>query len=589
MKKLIKLFIGIILIIPFVVSASQFKVELINRHSAVDYAASPVVYDDGSFLNVFLTSKPENSSDYDCVVSKYDKDGNLLWKKTWGGTGYEYVYDMIIVPDNGFVITLVSSSIDIDGIVNNGGNDAVIVKFDDNGNVEWQKNWGGTKDDSLRYMVLSSDNYIYAVGSTESSELFESKSIGPTEALLFKFDLNGNIIWVRDWGGNKADTFYGVNLDENDKPIIVGNTLSTDIPGLIIDGATDAFVLKYDKDGNLLWQKRIGGDRVDMLYSYAYLNDSIIMTSYSTSTVVSGFTNKGKRDVLITNIDYDGNILWQILWGGNGYDYISDIKETSNGDYIMVGYTDSTDIEGLENKGNNDVFILKIDKGGNILWQKGFGGIDSEFSDNVYILPSDEFLVGGSYSSTELEDMPNSGSTDIMFLIYDKYGNLLWNKGIGSAESDSIIYMLPISDNEFFIQACVNSTDISNVTYELLFYKGTIVYDLNLNVQSNGTATLVQNAGKGIVTAKPDKGYEVDTIIIKNKNGEVLDLEIAKLEDGTYLFDLFTDVSVEVTFKEKIENPKTGILDMITILFIGAVISTCGFILVKRYNERYEI
>ena len=77
-------------------------------------------------------------------------------------------------------------------------------------------------------------------------------------------------------------------------------------------------------------------------------------------------------------------------------------------------------------------------------------------------------------------------------------------------------------------------------------------------------------------------------IIIKDIDGNILDIETTKREDGTYSFELYTDVSTEVIYKEKIENPKTGILDVITIIFVGLVLSLGGFFIVKRYNERLE-
>ena len=153
--------------------------------------------------------------------------------------------------------------------------------------------------------------------------------------------------------------------------------------------------------------------------------------------------------------------------------------------------------------------------------------------------------------------------------------------------------ILQTQDGGFIVSGYSWSTDIVGLPnkggQDAIIVKYSIEYDLENVTTENGMSTAVQQGSKGIITPTPNEGYEVDTIIIKDKNGEVIDLEVTKLEDGTYSFDLFTDVSVEVTFKEKIENPKTGIFDVMTILIIGLLISLLGVTVVKVYNERYEM
>ena len=153
--------------------------------------------------------------------------------------------------------------------------------------------------------------------------------------------------------------------------------------------------------------------------------------------------------------------------------------------------------------------------------------------------------------------------------------------------------MIKKTNNEYIINVTEGFENIEGLTKkettQNMILKCSIEYDLENFTDENGDITVVQQGSKAIITPTPDKGYEVDAIIVKDKEGNVLDIEIISNPDGTYLFELYTDVSVEVTFKEKIENPKTGILDVITILFTGMIISLVGFFLVKNYNERYEM
>ena len=295
------------------------------------------------------------------------------------------------------------------------------------------------------------------------------------------------------------------------------------------------FVIKAE-ELQMEWQKSWGGNQFDALNNVIETEDgSIILFGSSSSTDIEGLPNNGSDDAIVVKYDKNGNMLWQKSWGGNDYDeYLTNRIETEDGSLILLGYTPSTDIEGLLNKGYYDAIIIKYDKNGNMLWQKSWGGNQFDALNNVIETEDGSIILFGCSESTNIEGLPNKGLQDIILVKY------------------SIEY------------------DLGNVETE------------------NGSAELKQEGKYGIITPTPNEGYEVDKIIVKDKDGNVLDVEVNKQEDGTYSFELYTDVSVEVLFKEKIENPKTGILDVITIIFVGLVLSLGGFFIVKRYNERLE-
>ena len=226
---------------------------------------------------------------------------------------------------------------------------------------------------------------------------------------------------------------------------------------------------------------------------------------------------------------------WQKSWGGNKYDNLNNVIETEDGNFILFGKSYSTDIEGLPNKGNEDAIILKYDKNGNMLWQKSWGGNEWDSFSSILDIKEGSVILSGHSSSTNIDEFPNIVSTNYIMVKYS------FEYDLGNAETE------------------------------------------------NGSAELKQEGKYGIITPTPNEGYEVDKIIIKDIDGNILDIKTTKREDGTYSFELYTDVSIEVIYKEKIENPKTGIIDIITILIIGFMMSISGLFIVKRYNERYEI
>ena len=340
------------------------------------------------------------------------------------------------------------------------------------------------------------------------------------------------------------------------------------------------------------WQKNFLFTYYYHDYSSIQINDGdIISCGPSTSTNIEGLPNKGGSDVIILKNDKDGNLLWQKSWGGNSHDYLNNVIVTEDGNFILFGRSESTDIEGLPNKGSYDAIIVKYDKDGNLLWQKSWGGSGYDSLSQVIETEDGNFILFGHSESTDIEGLPNKGSQDAIILKYDKNGNMLWQKSWGGNGYDSLSQVIETEDGNFILFGHSESTDIEGLPNKgstFILVKYSVEYDLGNVETENGSAELKQDGKYGIITPTPNEGYEVDKIIIKDKDGNVLDVEVNKQEDGTYSFELYTDVSVEVLFKEKIENPKTGILDVITIIFVGLVISLSGFFIVKRYNERLE-
>ena len=457
----------------------------------------------------------------------------------------------------------------------------------------WQKSWGGSDRDYLSNVIETEDGNFILFGNSISTDIEGLPNKGTRDMIILKYDKNGNMLWQKSWGGNKSEVSNNVIETEDGNFILFGDSESTDIEGLPNKGSNDIIIFKYDKDGNMLWQKSWGGNKIDVSNNAIETEDgSIILFGYSYSIDIEGLPNKGSNDAIIIKYDKDGNMLWQKSWGGSDRDYLINVLETEDGNFILFGRSSSTDIEGLPNKGSRDMIILKYDKNGNMLWQKSWGGNKSEVSNNVIETEDGNFILFGDSESTDIEGLPNKGSNDIIIFKYDKDGNMLWQKSWGGNKSEVSNNVIETEDGNFILFGNSSSTDIEGLPnkglQDIILVKYSIEYDLGNVETENGSAELKQEGKYGIITPTPNEGYEVDKIIIKDKNGNVLDVEAIKQENGTYSFELYTDVSIEVIYKEKIENPKTGIIDIMAILIVGFMISIGGFFIVKRYNERLE-
>ena len=601
MKKKLLTILTLILFVPFMINAEELKLDWQKSWGGNSYDE---FYDilqtqDGGFIvtgywnSTGIEGLP-NKGSYDVIIVKYNKDGNMLWQKSWGGNKAEMFCGILETQDGGFIGYGWSHSTDIVGLPNKGGQDAIIVKYDKDGNMLWQKSWGGNDKDYPKSIIQTQDGGFIVSGFSESTDIEGLPNKGSEDGIIVKYDKDGNMLWQKSWGGSDDDFFSGIRQTQDDGFIVYGYSDSTDIEGLPNKGGTDAIIVKYDKDGNLLWQKNWGGNSYDKFSEILQTQDGgFIVCGYSESTDIEGLPNKGESNAIIVKYDKDGNLLWQKNWDGNGIEAFFDILQTQDGGFIVSGYSRSTDIEGLPNKGELDAIIVKYDKDGNLLWQKNWGGNGIEGFLDILQTQDGGFIVNGYSWSTDIVGLPNKGGEDAIIVKYDKDGNFLWQKSWGGNLEEEFYNILQTQDGGFIAYGVSYSTDIEELpnkgNRDAIIVKYSIEYDLENTITENGTSKIEQQGSKGIITPTPNEGYEVDTIIIKDKNGQVLELEVTKLEDGTYSFELYTDVSIEVTFKEKVENPKTGIIDIFTTLLVGLIISLSGFILVKNYNERYEI
>ena len=505
----------------------------------------------------------------------------MEWEKGYGGNDGDYFYSVVPMSDGGFLTVGQFRSTDIEGIFNKGVQDAIIVKYDKDGNVLWQKSWGGNSEDYFRFLELTKDGGFIMVGGSMSDDIEGITYIYNGEIIIVKYDKDGNMLWQKIWGGNDNDLIESVFLTEDDEIIIAGYSDSTDIDGITNKGYYDAIIIKYDKDGNLVWQKSWGGSSGDTIQHMFQTEDGgFIVAGEYVSTDIEGISNKGEADIIIIKYDKDGNMLWQKNYAGNASEYLVSTESVKDGGFFLVVSTSSTNIDGIINQGGGGNIIVKYDKDGNMLWQKNMGG--GIF--NSSISTEDGGIIGLYYTcSTDIEE-------EVCYTIivkYDKDGNMLWQK-----RYDDIFFRSLLTADAGIIVVGDLFYDLEDLTCkggdDVIIVKYLFEYNLENITSENGIFTVEQKGKNGIVIPTPNEGYEIEQIIVKDKEGNVLDVEVVKLQDGTYSFELIDDVTVEVLFKEIIENPKTGVSSIIGLLFTITLCFISGLFILRKYNERYE-
>lgn len=384
---------------------------------------------------------------------------------------------------DGCVLVGNSSSINA-GFSNNGGRDAIIIKYNMDYNQEWIKNFGGSSDDYWTSIALSYDinnqidGYIL-VGRSDSSNL-DIKNNGFSDAIIAKYDLNGEVIWQKSYGSKGYDNFNNIIISRNSSGLVDGYIAV----GMITSSATknDAVIIKYNLNGEIIWEKVLNGKNDDYYISVIQSNNSYIAVGYSSSTDL-GFDNNGLTEAIIVKYDLNGNKQLIKTLGGNSSDEFRSIslsynEEGKNDGYIIVGRSDSNNI-GFTLKSNYDAIITKYDFDLNQEWINSFGGSAPDALLSVIAFTNDENKIDGyiaaGYSESTDVNWKNMGNYDGIVVKYKLDGEQEWLKNHGGNSNDSLTSIANIN-NKYIISGYSNSSDLGFKNTGK--YDGIIIKDL---------------------------------------------------------------------------------------------------------------
>ena len=327
------------------------------------------------------------------------------WAKTYGGIEYDLAASIQKTSDSGYIAAGYTRSFGA------GYYDGWILKLDASGCIQWQRAYGGNGLDSLNAVQQTADGGYIAAGHADS---FGSDHV---DAWILKLDAEGNIQWQKSYGGTGDDYSFSAQQTADGGYIMTGVTGS-------FGWAGDAWVLKLDAGGEIQWQKAYGGNSYDRATSIQQTADGgYIMGGYTSSF------GKDNSDPWILKLDTEGIIQWQRTCGGTGPEGLYDLRQTAGGGYIVAVTTSSF------GAGNADVWILKLDTGGNVQWQKIYGSLGNENAESIQQTADGGYIMAGS------TDFTDSGYHDAWVLKLDATGNIMWQKtygGMGDEETNAI-------------------------------------------------------------------------------------------------------------------------------------------------------
>jgi hypothetical protein len=246
-----------------------------------------------------------------------------------------------------------------------------------------------------------------------------------------------SIEWQKCYGGAEGEIPYCINSTSDGGSIICGTTNST-IGGDITSsyGGGDLWVVKLNASGTLMWQKTLGGTGFDFGRSIEQTTDGGYIVAGFTSSNNSGDVgnNQGDRDYWIIKLTNSGTISWQKTYGGSGIDMIHSIHQTTDGGYIVAGESDSPGGDILNAHGGNDVWILKLNDIGNIQWRRSLGGTGNDGGRcRIQQTTDGGYIISAYASSTDGDLTLVNNMGNMWFVKLTSAGNIDWQKKYGNA------------------------------------------------------------------------------------------------------------------------------------------------------------
>jgi len=302
-------------------------------------------------------------------------------------------------------------------LINKGNEDVFIAKYGPSGNVLWAKSAGGNITDIGQAIATDTAGNCYVTGCYRAATItfdtttLTNSNVGTADIFLVKYDPNGNLIWARNEGGSASNDNISnaLAVDAGGNVYMTGRfhgtTVSFGTTILTNAGGADIFIAKFDSLGNPVWAKGAGGNQWDIGYGIAldasanvYVAGDFPSASITFGTTTLNNIAPGNEDLFLVKYDRNGNLQWAKSAGGSDIDYCFSVAADSKGAYITGAYQSPSLIIGndtLHNTGSMDIFLAKYDVNGNPLWAKGMKGGSNDFSKSVSLDQNGHLFLTG--------------------------------------------------------------------------------------------------------------------------------------------------------------------------------------------------
>ncbi|MCK4413595.1 MAG: T9SS type A sorting domain-containing protein [Candidatus Eisenbacteria sp.] len=342
--------------------------------------------------------------------------GDTLWTRVFGGAGHDTGWCVDQTSDQGFILSGWTTSF------GSGSYDVYLIRTDAAGDTVWTKSYARDGSDDARCVRQTPDGGFVVAGNTQPIGIFGSY------VWLLKTDALGDTLWTRRWGEVPIPE---INTGRCVQPTSDG--------GYIISGhqqapSEDMYLIKTYANGDTDWTRSFGGAGYEIGYWVEQTSDlGYICVGYTMSF------GHGNEDVFLVKIDASGNLDWMKAHGGPGTDSGFSVQQTSDDGYIIAGFTDSF------GAGSYDAYLIRTDAAGDTVWTRTYGGTNYDKGYAVDILPNDSFIVSGTTRSF------GESSGDVYLLKLDSFGDILWSRTYGTDSEEKGWSVQATNDGNYIV------------------------------------------------------------------------------------------------------------------------------------------
>lgn len=375
----------------------------------------------------------------------FDSELNSQLVLTLGGSRNDVAQSVIATNDGGFAVLGYTQS--------NNGNildksdesyDFWLLKFDSNANLEWTKTFGGSEDDRGYSLIQTSDSGYALLGYTSSSNGDVSTHNGARDFWLVKTDAEGTLIWEKTYGFSGVDQGTHI-IETSDNNLMISGVLDVTASGgdgifgrnTTRHAGGDYWLLKLTSTGDLIWSRYYGGSFTDVPYEFVETpSGEVLIVGSSDSNDVDISSSKGSYDFWTVNANSNGELNWERSYGGAEIDEARGIINSNDGNYVIVGDTRSRDQDVSLNNGAADIWLIKISDNGEILWNRSIGGTNFDVPRSISSTLDGGYIIAGSSRSSDGQLSLNQGQNDAWLVKMNENGDLMSQKSFGGSDID---------------------------------------------------------------------------------------------------------------------------------------------------------
>jgi hypothetical protein len=316
-----------------------------------------------------------------------------------GGSDYHYPREMIVTNSGDIYVLSWCKNPNNEGVLDVEGVPLDtwffwLIKYNPDFSIAWQKAYGGDGNDISSALIDTKDGILIG-GSTSSTPNTGNKTApiyGQNDCWLIKINYNGDILWQKSYGGTSSQGITSIVALSNNQYILSGGS-DSNISGVKTEnsyGGDDYWIIKIDGDGEIIWDKTIGSAGEDRnLKTIQLPNNTILISGSSTGASASGLktepNNSILEDIWMVCINLDGEILWDKVLGGLLHERVIGVTCDLTNIYAFI--ESDSGISGQRTtprKGGRDIWTVKLDFDGNIIWDKAYGGDSNEEIGDVF-------------------------------------------------------------------------------------------------------------------------------------------------------------------------------------------------------------